>query len=118
MTTAELATTVVGVLGTLSGVGALVGVLINRRKLRADAADVLTDTALTLVEPLQKRVRQLEDRVEELEQALRRSAARERELERDLDTTRGELVRLQRLILDPRVSRDELIHQASTDTTT
>ncbi len=116
--TVTWATTIVGLLGTLSGIAALVGVLVNRKKLRADAADVITDTALTLVEPLQKRVRQLEDRVEELEQEKRRSAAREHELEQELADKRAELVRLKRLINDLTVSRDDLIDLAKSDTTT
>ncbi|WP_174526336.1 hypothetical protein [Micromonospora maritima] len=55
--------TVVGVLGGGGGLAALIGLLLQRRKFRADAADVLTDTALTLLEPLKLRVRELETEV-------------------------------------------------------
>jgi hypothetical protein len=50
----------VGLLGGTGGVTAIAAVLLQRRKFRADAADVLTDTALTLVAPLRARVAELE----------------------------------------------------------
>ncbi|MEV4760325.1 hypothetical protein AB0J86_35205 [Micromonospora sp. NPDC049559] len=49
-----------GLLGGTGGITAIVTVLLQRRKFQADTADVLTDTALTLVEPLKMRVRELE----------------------------------------------------------
>lgn len=52
--------TVVGLLGGAGGIAALAATLLQRRKIRADAADVITDTALTLVEPLRTRVAELE----------------------------------------------------------
>lgn len=62
---------IVGSLGGLSGVGAFLTVYLQRRKFRAEAADVLTDTALTLVEPLQRRVRELDEEVAELRRKVR-----------------------------------------------
>ncbi|GGK89073.1 hypothetical protein [Mangrovihabitans endophyticus] len=56
-------TTIIGALGGASGLAALVASFLGRRKIRAEAADVITDTALTLVEPLQKRVRELDAEV-------------------------------------------------------
>ncbi|GAB3139031.1 hypothetical protein GCM10027290_07450 [Micromonospora sonneratiae] len=50
----------VAVLGGAGGITAVVTVLTQRRKLKADAADVLTDTALTLIDPLRARVADLE----------------------------------------------------------
>ncbi|MFY1595501.1 hypothetical protein [Micromonospora sp. WMMD737] len=55
--------TVIGLLGGAGGIAALAATLLQRRKIRADAADVITDTALTLVEPLRGRVNELEAEV-------------------------------------------------------
>ncbi|MFC0504209.1 hypothetical protein [Micromonospora costi] len=52
--------TVIGLLGGAGGIAALAATLLQRRKIRADAADVITDTALTLVAPLRERVAELE----------------------------------------------------------
>lgn len=60
---ASILVTVVGVVGGGGGLAALIGLLLQRRKFKADAADVLTDTALTLLEPLKVRVRELEAEV-------------------------------------------------------
>lgn len=78
----------------LSGTGGVVlktGIenLLNRRKLGAetdkvdaDAADVVTRTALALVEPLGRRIRELEDEVDELR-------SRVREATQELDDCRA-----------------------------
>lgn len=58
--TVTIVITVVGVFGGLTGVGAFLTVLFQRKKFRADAAGVITSSALTLVEPLQSRVASLE----------------------------------------------------------
>ncbi|GIG92495.1 hypothetical protein [Plantactinospora endophytica] len=50
----------IGILGGGGGVASVAAVLLQRRRFRADAADVLTDTALTLVQPLKVRVAELE----------------------------------------------------------
>ncbi|MGI5149141.1 hypothetical protein ACQEVC_22715 [Plantactinospora sp. CA-294935] len=50
----------IGILGGGGGVASAAAVLLQRRRFRADAADVLTDTALTLVQPLKLRVAELE----------------------------------------------------------
>jgi hypothetical protein len=56
----QILITVVGLLGGTGGVAAIATVLGQRRKFRADTADVLTDTALTLIAPLKTRVIELE----------------------------------------------------------
>lgn len=56
----QILMTLVGVLGGAGGLAAAAGVILQRRKYRADAADVLTDTALVLIEPLKSRVAELE----------------------------------------------------------
>ncbi|WP_431728568.1 hypothetical protein [Verrucosispora sp. TAA-831] len=51
---------ILGLVGGAGGIAAVATTLIQRRKVRADAADVLTDTALVLVTPLRERVAELE----------------------------------------------------------
>ncbi|WP_329108576.1 hypothetical protein OG792_07940 [Micromonospora sp. NBC_01699] len=67
----------VGLLGGTGGVTAIATVALQRRKFRADAADVLTDTALTLVDPLKTRVAELEA---ETKRARRQAADASREI--------------------------------------
>lgn len=69
--TVQDVTTFIGAVGGLGGLGALVASFLTRKKVRAEAADVITDTALTLVEPLQRRVRELDDEVTELRRKVR-----------------------------------------------
>lgn len=59
----QILLSVLGALGGVAGVGTIATVLVQRRKLRADTADVLTDTALALVEPLRERIGELETEV-------------------------------------------------------
>ncbi|MFF0152319.1 hypothetical protein [Micromonospora sp. NPDC005203] len=49
-----------GVLGGTTGLAAIATVVAQRGKFKADAADTLTETALTLVQPLQMRITELE----------------------------------------------------------
>ena len=46
---------------------ALIGAVVNRRKLSADTAQVLSHTALELVLPLKERIAELESKIDELE---------------------------------------------------
>lgn len=48
---------VVAVIGGGGGLAALATVVLQKRKFKADAADVLTDTALTLLDPLKAELR-------------------------------------------------------------
>jgi Mg2+ and Co2+ transporter CorA len=52
---------VLGVLGGAGGLAAIAAVVVQRGKFKADAADTLTDVALTLVQPLHTRVAELEE---------------------------------------------------------
>jgi alkylation response protein AidB-like acyl-CoA dehydrogenase len=56
----QILLSIIGILGGTGGVGAMATVLLQRRKFHAEAADVLTDTALILVQPLKLRVAELE----------------------------------------------------------
>ncbi|MEU5908190.1 hypothetical protein [Micromonospora sp. NPDC047527] len=49
-----------GILGGTTGLAAIATVLVQRGKFKADAADTLTEAALTLVQPLQTRITELE----------------------------------------------------------
>ncbi|MBM0233288.1 hypothetical protein JNW91_16355 [Micromonospora sp. STR1_7] len=49
-----------GVLGGTTGLAAIATVVAQRGKFKADAADTLTEAALTLVQPLQMRITELE----------------------------------------------------------
>jgi hypothetical protein len=62
-----LTVTLVSAIIGSGGLGMLLQIWINRGPAKAEAAQVLTATALELVEPLKERIRQLELRVAELE---------------------------------------------------
>ena len=98
---------VIAALGGTGGVVAAGAVLVQRRKLKADTADVLTDTALTLVKPLRERVAELET---EADDARRKVAQANGELERlrDLthDLTRMLLRLREKILADPTASQE------------
>ncbi|WP_433553631.1 hypothetical protein ACQP08_10580 [Micromonospora zamorensis] len=56
----QMALSVLAILGEGTGLAAIATVVVQRGKFRADAADTLTEAALTLVQPLQSRITQLE----------------------------------------------------------
>ncbi|MBQ0978767.1 hypothetical protein ACGFIP_12095 [Micromonospora zamorensis] len=56
----QMALSVLAILGGGTGLAAIATVVVQRGKFRADAADTLTEAALTLVQPLQSRITQLE----------------------------------------------------------
>lgn len=56
----QVALSVFGILGGSTGLAAIATVLVQRGKFKADAADTLTEAALTLVQPLQTRITELE----------------------------------------------------------
>lgn len=62
----------VGAIGGLGGMAAFAQVLISRPKLRADAADQISDTAVGLLAPLRQRIGELEVEVEQLRSTVRR----------------------------------------------
>jgi hypothetical protein len=91
---AQVATSVLSVVGAGGGLGAATAAIIRRRKSNADAADVITDTALILVEPLKQRVKELEIEIGRL-----RTEARQ---------TANELRLLRSAVLDPSAKLEEL----------
>lgn len=119
---AQVLISALGVVGGLGGIGAVAGVLSQRRKLKADAAGVLTDTALELVEPLRVRIRELESEAAssrratatvngELDQ-MRRSA---RDATAALQEATATLRAWRAAILSPTASLDGLRHMVSAD---
>lgn len=82
MTWAAIAAAVVGGLGGLGGLAAFAQALTGRSKIRADAADVLTGSALEIVRQIQDREGRLQGRVRELEEEIDQMHRRLRDLER------------------------------------
>ncbi|MEH0827075.1 MULTISPECIES: hypothetical protein [unclassified Micromonospora] len=69
----QVVLSVLGVLGGASGLAAIAAVVAQRGKFKAEAADVLTDAALTLVEPMRVRVSELEAEAQAAREQLRAS---------------------------------------------
>jgi uncharacterized small protein (DUF1192 family) len=90
----QIVTSALSVLGAGGGLSAATAAVVRWRKSNADAADVITDTALILVEPLKARIQELEREIARL-----RSEARQ---------TANELLRFRTAILDPTASLDSL----------
>ncbi|MFG1955108.1 hypothetical protein [Micromonospora sp. NPDC048830] len=86
---AQILISALGLLGGAGGLSVLATVLLQRRKLRADAAGALTEVALTLVQPLRSRVAELEAEALEVREQM---AASQREIQR-LRATVWELTR-------------------------
>ena len=90
MTWSQTLTSVIAALGGLSGLGAGLAVWLQRRKFKADAADVLTDTALTLIEPYREELKQ----TREENRALRSEVAELREAVEEVPELRSAVARL------------------------
>ncbi|GAA5194098.1 hypothetical protein GCM10023322_57660 [Rugosimonospora acidiphila] len=82
------------IIGAGGGLGAATAAALRWRKTKADTADVLTDTALTLIEPLRVRIQELDREMLRV-----RYEARE---------TATELRRLRTAILNPSATLDSL----------
>lgn len=81
MTWQAWAATLVGLIGGLSGLAALLAVPGQRRKAKADAAAVIVDSAVELLEPLRVRTERLEADLVQVERIVRLI---KRELERPI----------------------------------
>ncbi|MBW8792155.1 MAG: hypothetical protein JF597_00690 [Streptomyces sp.] len=108
-------TAIIGLLGGIGGCAALLGQFFQRRKIRAETADVLTDTALTLVQPLQQRVKELEGEARNTRLEVRAAHDDARYLRDELGDVLAMLRRWRATILDHRVSREELDAMVSTE---
>lgn len=60
MSWAQLVLDVLGIVGGLGGLAALIMVPLQRRKLKVDAASVIVDSAMDLLQPLRQRIEELE----------------------------------------------------------
>jgi hypothetical protein len=91
---AQILTSVLSVVGAGGGLGAVFTAILRRRATDAEAADVITDTALVLVEPLKQRIRDLENEVRQLQRAVKQALE--------------ELRRLRMAVLDPAANLEDL----------
>lgn len=115
MDTTQLVTAIIGVLGGIGGLGALVGSVFQRRKIRAEAADVLTDTALTLVEPLQARVKEVTAEAKEARTEARQAREEMSDLRTSLAEVMGMLRRWRTAVLSPHITREELMEMVRSE---
>lgn len=99
---------IVAALGGLGGIGAFFQVFSQRRKFKAEATDVLTDTALTLVEPLRQRVAELEEEARRTREEVKQARNDARALRDEVVDLAGVLRRWRTAILTRAVSREEL----------
>lgn len=84
MSWATIAAAVVGGLGGLGGLAAFAQAITGRSKVKADAANVLTGSALEILRQVQDREIRLQDRVRELEEEIDQLHRRVRDLEHSL----------------------------------
>lgn len=108
-------TTAIGAIGGLGGIAAGLTVLLQRKKFKAEAADVLTDTALTLVEPLQRRVKEVSEEAVEARAETRLARTEVAELRDSLTDIMATLRRWRAAVLSPQISREELQQMVRTD---
>lgn len=97
----QIVLSVLGVLGGAGGLAAIAAVVVQRGKFRAEAADMLTDTALTLVQPMRARMTELEAEAQSTRELLRASDERARRLQLTVAELRAMLDRWYALIFAP-----------------
>lgn len=104
----QILLSIVGILGGTGGVGAMAAVLLQRRKFNAEAADVLTDTALTLVQPLKLRVAELEAETVVARQEVEKAAREVSDLRAAVWETTALIRRWRSAILAPNATLGQL----------
>lgn len=97
----QILLSVLGVLGGAGGLTAIAAVLVQRGKFRAEAADLLTDTALTLVQPMRTRMTELETEAQTNREQLRVADERIRQLQTTIADLRATLDRWYAAIFAP-----------------
>lgn len=115
MTGVEIGVAVVGVLGTAGGLGALAKVIFDRGKGRAETAQILTGTALTLVNELEEGAREARQEIQAARSEARAAQDEARAAWREAHQTAFELHRLRTAIMSPGVTVDELRAMVSAD---
>ncbi|MFI7609458.1 hypothetical protein ACIBTV_30695 [Micromonospora sp. NPDC049366] len=88
-------------LGGASGLAAIAAVVIQRGKFKADAADTLTDAALTLVQPLRTRVSELEHEALVAREELATMRVQVQQLQAAVRTLRRTLDRWRTAVMSP-----------------
>lgn len=111
----QILLSVVGVLGGVGGITAIATVVLQRRKFKADAADVITDTALTLVEPLKTRVSELQSEVRDARHQAKAANAEVAELRVAVQEMTRMIRRWRAAIFAPDATIDRLRVMASAD---
>lgn len=89
-------TVLIGTMGGVGGLAAFGQAFFGRSKVRADAAGILTGSALEIVRQIQEREGRLQGRVRELEDEIDLLHRRMRELERSLADREAVIMSLQR----------------------
>lgn len=97
----QILLSVLGLLGGAGGLAAIAAVVVQRGKFRAEAADLLTDTALTLVQPMRARMAELEAEAQTAREQLRALDERTRRLQLTVVELRATLDRWYALIFAP-----------------
>ncbi|MFG1775593.1 hypothetical protein ACGFIR_19975 [Micromonospora sp. NPDC049051] len=92
---------ILGVLGGTGGLAVIATVVVQRSKFKADAADTLTDAALTLVQPLRTRVAELEEAALLARAQLDSAREQERQLKATVWDLRRTLDRWREAIMAP-----------------
>ncbi|ABP55019.1 hypothetical protein [Salinispora tropica] len=111
----QVVLSVLGVLGGAGGLATIAAVVVKRGKFRAEAADVLTDTALTLVQPMRTRVAELEAEAQTIREQLRASNERSRRLQARITQLRTTLDRWYAMIVTPDASLESIRYTVRED---
>ncbi len=99
---------IVAALGGIGGFSAFFQVFSQRRKFKAEAADVLTGAALELIEPLQARVRELEQEARATRAEVAQARSEARALKDEVVDLAAVLRRWRTAILTRAISREDL----------
>ncbi len=111
----QVVLSVLGVLGGAGGFATIAAVVVKRGKFRAEAAGVITDTALTLVQPMRIRMAELEAEAQTIREQLRASNERSRRLQASIAHLRTTLDSWYALIFAPDASLQSIRHAVRED---
>lgn len=107
--------TVVAALVGSAGLSAIVQAFTGRKKSRADAADVLTDSVTGWGKELKEEATQARLRADALNASLDSTTAKVRSLSWELDIAFTKLRRWKAAIKNPQISRDQLVTMVEID---
>lgn len=118
MTTRDIITVMSIVLTALGGAGGIASLILVRRqsgKLRADASQVLTSAAVSLVAPLEGRLRSAEERAAEAERRAQSADAALQRVEIEALRLRYVLQRWYTAIMNPTAVIEQVREMVNTD---